>query len=171
MQSRRAGGGLIGSGRGGRGRGPWRRPPQTPEPQRQASDDRGRRRAVNPPALGSEPRQTPSRSISPTAQRSSNGSRRRPPSSRRHPPAAGSRSICTDGLDGGGRAVVDGPKPSPVSGLVASQHAYRDAFEHEWRAKHENKPILKSENLALTPMVFVMWEDRHEAFIEEVFKT
>ena len=43
--------------------------------------------------------------------------------------------------------------------------AYRDTFERGWRAKHGKSPILKAENLVLTPLVFVMWEGPHEAFM------
>jgi Bacterial extracellular solute-binding protein len=70
----------------------------------------------------------------------------------------------------GARVVLDGPKPVPFQVWSRASSAYRDAFEQEWRAKHENKPILKSDNLALTPMVFVMWEDRREAFIKKYAK-
>ena len=62
------------------------------------------------------------------------------------------------GLDGGARAVLDGPQPIPFQVWSPASSAYRDTFEREWRAKHANQPILKGENLALTPMVFVMWE-------------
>jgi Bacterial extracellular solute-binding protein len=70
----------------------------------------------------------------------------------------------------GARVVLDGPKPVPFQVWSPASSAYRDAFEQEWRANHENKPILKSDNLALTPMVFVMWEDRREAFIKKYAK-
>ena len=70
----------------------------------------------------------------------------------------------------GARAVLDGPKPIPFQVWSPASSAYRDAFEQEWRTKHANKPILKSDNLALTPMVFVMWEDRREAFIKKYSK-
>jgi serine/threonine protein kinase len=49
---------------------------------------------------------------------------------------------------------------SPASSL------YRDTFVHDWQARHGGKsPILKSESLALTPLVFVMWKERHDAFV------
>jgi ABC-type Fe3+ transport system substrate-binding protein len=42
----------------------------------------------------------------------------------------------------------------------------RDWFEARWQDKHGtgSSPIVESAELALTPMVFVMWKDRHEAF-------
>jgi serine/threonine-protein kinase len=67
----------------------------------------------------------------------------------------------------GARAVVDGPEPIPIHVWSPASSAYREAFEREWRTKHDNMPILKSENLALTPMVFVMWESRHEPFVKK----
>lgn len=60
------------------------------------------------------------------------------------------------------------PRNCSASWLESS--AYRDLFEQEWRASHQNNPILNSENLALTPMVFVMWADRREAFIKKYGK-
>jgi Ca-activated chloride channel homolog len=70
----------------------------------------------------------------------------------------------------GARVVLDGPRPVPFHVWSPASSAYRGAFEHEWRANHDNKPILKSDNLALTPMVLVMWEDRREAFIKKYAK-
>jgi ABC-type Fe3+ transport system substrate-binding protein len=45
--------------------------------------------------------------------------------------------------------------------------AYTDAFTQEWQLKHGKLPILRQEALALTPMVFVMWEERYEAFLRK----
>jgi Ca-activated chloride channel family protein len=42
--------------------------------------------------------------------------------------------------------------------------------KRQWRTKHDNQPIVKTENLALTPMVFVMWESRHEPFMKKFTK-
>jgi Ca-activated chloride channel family protein len=47
---------------------------------------------------------------------------------------------------------------SPASAL------YKDVFLNEWQTKYSGKGILKEESLALTPMVFVMWKERYEAF-------
>jgi Ca-activated chloride channel family protein len=47
---------------------------------------------------------------------------------------------------------------SPASAL------YKDVFVQDWQVKHSSDPIIRSENLALTPMVFVMWEERYQAF-------
>jgi hypothetical protein len=58
---------------------------------------------------------------------------------------------------------------SPASAL------YKDVFVQEWEIQHNASPIAREENLALSPMVFVMWAERHRAFIakygEVSFKT
>jgi hypothetical protein len=71
----------------------------------------------------------------------------------------------------GAQAVLEGPQPTPIHVWSPASSAYRDHFERDWRAKHQNKsPIKKSENLALTPMVFVMWESRREHFLKRYSK-
>jgi len=45
--------------------------------------------------------------------------------------------------------------------------AYKDTFVQEWQIKNSGNPILKEEPLALTPMVFVMWDERYKAFIQK----
>jgi ABC-type glycerol-3-phosphate transport system substrate-binding protein len=70
----------------------------------------------------------------------------------------------------GAQAVLEGPSPIPIHVWSPASSAYRDLFEQEWRAKHRKTPISKSENLALTPMVFVMWETRRAAFIKKYGK-
>ena len=70
----------------------------------------------------------------------------------------------------GAQAVLDGPSPVPIHVWSPASSAYRDLFEQEWRSSHKNNPIVKSENLALTPMVFVMWQDRRDAYIKKYGK-
>lgn len=48
---------------------------------------------------------------------------------------------------------------SPASAL------YKDIFVEEWQVKYSQSPILKEEPIALSPMVFVMWDERYQAFI------
>ncbi len=67
----------------------------------------------------------------------------------------------------GAQAVLDGPRPDPINVWSPASSAYRDLFEQEWRASHKNNPIVKTDNLALTPMVFVMWQDRRDAFMKK----
>lgn len=63
----------------------------------------------------------------------------------------------------GAQAVVKGDKRihawSPASTL------YLPTFVADYQARHSGNPVLKGENLALTPMVFIMWEERHKAFV------
>ena len=42
---------------------------------------------------------------------------------------------------------------------------YEDKFVQEWTVNHPRGPILKKETLALTPMVFVVWQERYDAFV------
>ncbi len=70
----------------------------------------------------------------------------------------------------GAQAVLDGPSPVPIHVWSPASSAYRDVFEQEWRAKHKNNPILTSEKLALTPMVFVTWERLRPPFIKKYGK-
>ncbi len=44
---------------------------------------------------------------------------------------------------------------------------FKDTFVQEWQVKYNGDPILKEEPLALTPMVFVMWDERYQAFIQK----
>lgn len=62
----------------------------------------------------------------------------------------------------GAQAVAAGDKRihvwSPASTL------YKDVFVEDWKARNGKTPIVREESLALTPMVFVMWAERHAAF-------
>jgi hypothetical protein len=50
---------------------------------------------------------------------------------------------------------------SPASSL------YKDTFVQEWQVKYSVNPILREEPIALTPMVYVMWDERYQAFIQK----
>ena len=73
----------------------------------------------------------------------------------------------------GANAVLDGPTPTapphqPIHVWSPASSTYRDVLESEWRVKHPNSnPILTAQDLALTPMVFVMWKKRHDAFVKK----
>ncbi len=63
----------------------------------------------------------------------------------------------------GAQAVLAGDERiqvwSPASAL------YKDVFLQEWQVRQSGaNPIVREENLALSPMVFVMWAERYEAF-------
>jgi Ca-activated chloride channel family protein len=56
----------------------------------------------------------------------------------------------------------------PIHVWSPASSAYRDVFEREWRVRRGGKaPIARAENLALTPMAFVMWKARHDAFVKK----
>src|SRR4029077_12742383 len=40
-------------------------------------------------------------------------------------------------------------------------------FVQDWQVKNSGKPISKEDSLALTPMVFVMWDERYKAFTQK----
>jgi Ca-activated chloride channel family protein len=68
----------------------------------------------------------------------------------------------------GAHAILNGDQRievwSPASSL------YKDTFVEEWQAKYSSNPILKEEHIALTPMVYVMWDERYLAFLQK-YKT
>src|SRR5262252_6216732 len=65
----------------------------------------------------------------------------------------------------GAHAILNGDQRievwSPASSL------YKDTFVQEWQVKYTNNPILKEEPIALTPMVYVMWDERYQAFVQK----
>jgi ABC-type glycerol-3-phosphate transport system substrate-binding protein len=68
----------------------------------------------------------------------------------------------------GAHALLNGDQRihvwSPASAL------YKDTFVQEWQVKYSQNPILKEEPLALSPMVFVFWDERYQAFVPK-YKT
>jgi hypothetical protein len=62
----------------------------------------------------------------------------------------------------GAHAAVAGDKRIQVWSPASS--VYKDTFVEDWQAKYGSNPIVREEPLALTPMVFVMWEERYQAF-------
>jgi len=68
----------------------------------------------------------------------------------------------------GAHALLNGDQRlqvwSPASAL------FKDTFVQEWQVKYNRNPILKEEPLALSPLVFVMWEERYQAFLTK-YKT
>jgi hypothetical protein len=65
----------------------------------------------------------------------------------------------------GAQAVLKGDKRihvwSPASAL------YKDVFVQEWKIQHSGEPIVREEPLALTPMVFVFWQERYDPFVRK----
>jgi eukaryotic-like serine/threonine-protein kinase len=68
--------------------------------------------------------------------------------------------------------VMNGPSPRPIHVWSPASSAYRDVFERDWKVKRpgSRSPILQAQNLVLTPMVFVFWKDRHDAFVQKYGK-
>src|SRR5450432_3584638 len=62
----------------------------------------------------------------------------------------------------GAHAALDGDRRIQVWSPAST--VYTGTFIEDWQAKYGTSPILKQEALALTPMVFVMWEERYQAF-------
>lgn len=65
----------------------------------------------------------------------------------------------------GAHAVLKGDERLHVWCPAASM--YRDVFLLEWKIDHVGEPILKEEVLALSPMVFVFWKERSDAFLKK----
>jgi hypothetical protein len=62
----------------------------------------------------------------------------------------------------GAHAVLNGDKRIQVWSPASA--AFKNTFVEDWQAKYGSDPIVKEEQLALTPMVFVMWDERYQAF-------
>ncbi len=72
-------------------------------------------------------------------------------------------NLIPSGSQEGAQALVRGDKKIHVWAPASS--LYKDTFVLDWQTKYNNNPILKEDSLALTPMVFVMWDERYQAFI------
>jgi Bacterial extracellular solute-binding protein len=44
---------------------------------------------------------------------------------------------------------------------------YKQTFVADWTLKRNKSPFVREETLALTPMVFVIWEERYQAFVKK----
>jgi Ca-activated chloride channel family protein len=68
----------------------------------------------------------------------------------------------------GAQMILAGGTPVPTHVWSPASSAYLDVFLNEWKVKFgSGQPIARAENLALTPMVFVMWKTRYEAFVKK----
>lgn len=65
----------------------------------------------------------------------------------------------------GAQALIAGDQRINVWSPAAS--LYKDSFVQDWTLKYSKPPILKEESLALTPMVFIMWDERYQAFTKK----
>jgi len=65
----------------------------------------------------------------------------------------------------GAHAVIGGDQRINVWSPASA--AYKDIFVQEWQIKYNGNPILREEPLALTPMVFVAWDERYQVFAKK----
>ena len=63
----------------------------------------------------------------------------------------------------GGKAIVDGDRRINV--WAPASRMYAPLFEADFTGKYGHAPLLSEETLALSPMVFVFWKDRYDAFL------
>ena len=68
----------------------------------------------------------------------------------------------------GAQALLSGDKRIDVWSPASA--VYKDVFVQDWQVKFGGNPIAREDALALTPMVFVMWEERYNEFIQK-YKT
>lgn len=68
----------------------------------------------------------------------------------------------------GAQAVLKGDRRIHVWSPASSQ--YFDQFVTDWTIRHETDPVVRRADLALTPMVFVFWKPRYDAFVKH-YKT
>jgi len=68
----------------------------------------------------------------------------------------------------GAHALLNGDQRiqvwSPASAL------YSETFLQDWQIKYNTNPVVREERLALSPMVFVMWEERYQEFVKKYGK-
>jgi len=65
----------------------------------------------------------------------------------------------------GAHAILSGDQRINVWSPASA--AYKDIFVQEWQVKYNDSPIVREEPIALTPMVFVVWDERYQAFIQK----
>ena len=65
----------------------------------------------------------------------------------------------------GAHAILSGDQRIHVWSPASA--AYKDIFVQEWQVKYNDSPIIREEPIALTPMVFVVWDERYQAFIQK----
>jgi ABC-type Fe3+ transport system substrate-binding protein len=66
------------------------------------------------------------------------------------------------GSQEGAHAILEGDKR--INAWSPASAAYKDVFLQDWQVKYSGSPIVREESLALTPMVFVIWDERYQAF-------
>jgi hypothetical protein len=65
----------------------------------------------------------------------------------------------------GAHALLSGDQRIQV--WAPASALYKDSFVQDWQVKYSGNPILREERLALSPMVFVMWDERYQEFVKK----
>jgi ABC-type Fe3+ transport system substrate-binding protein len=65
----------------------------------------------------------------------------------------------------GARAIAAGT--DKVHGWTPAGSLAREVFLSDWASQQSGQPIAREEMLALSPMVFVIWEERHAVFAQK----
>jgi hypothetical protein len=65
----------------------------------------------------------------------------------------------------GAQALLAGDQRIQVWSPAAS--LYKDSFVQDWSLKYSKPPITREESLALSPMVFIIWKERYDAFAKK----
>jgi Ca-activated chloride channel family protein len=63
----------------------------------------------------------------------------------------------------GAHAILD--RDERIHVWAPASKMYLNTFLRDWEAKYQGNPIVRGEDLALTPMVIVMWRERYDAFM------
>jgi ABC-type Fe3+ transport system substrate-binding protein len=63
------------------------------------------------------------------------------------------------------QAIVRGDER--IHAWTPASSLYKESFVSEWTLKQNKAPFLREETLALSPMVFVIWEERYQAFVKK----
>jgi len=66
------------------------------------------------------------------------------------------------GSQEGAHAILEGDKR--INAWSPASSVYKDVFLQDWQVKYSGSPFVREESLALTPMVFVIWDERFQAF-------
>jgi hypothetical protein len=65
----------------------------------------------------------------------------------------------------GAQALLAGDQRIQVWSPAAS--LYKDSFVQDWSLKYSKAPIAREESLALSPMVFIIWKERYDAYTKK----
>jgi hypothetical protein len=70
-------------------------------------------------------------------------------------------------LDGAQTILKGDEAAKKINAWAPASSLYKPQFVQDWQDKFGSNPIIKEEQLALTPMVFVFWEERYQPFIDK----